>query len=101
MSLQLKLKSLGHVLPEVSSPGGNYLSVNQRGSLGFVAIQFPILNEKYLYQGTLGNDITTEQGYAAMEICALNVLSQIENKIGFKNVLGLNHIDAHYVSAGS
>lgn len=77
------------------------MSVNQRGSLGFVAIQFPILNEKYLYQGTLGNDITTEQGYAAMEICALNVLSQIENKIGFKNVLGLNHIDAHYVSAGS
>ena len=85
-------------LPDVSTPGGNYLSVNVRGNIAYVAIQFPILNEDYLYQGRLGKDISTEQGYKAMQLCALNVLSQIEKKVGFNKIVGLNHIDAYFQS---
>ncbi|MFV9550148.1 RidA family protein [Algibacter sp. PT7-4] len=92
------LKNLGLKLPKISAPGGNYVSVNVRDNIAYIAIQFPILNEKYLYQGRLGNEITTEQGYKAMQLCALNVLAQIENKIGFNNVIGLNHIDAYFQS---
>ncbi|WP_300026013.1 RidA family protein [uncultured Maribacter sp.] len=33
-----------------------------------------------------------------MELCALNVLSQVENKVGFDNIIGLNHIDAYFQS---
>jgi len=33
-----------------------------------------------------------------MELCALHVLAQIENKIGFDNIVGLNHIDAYFQS---
>ncbi|WP_299519261.1 RidA family protein [Winogradskyella sp.] len=90
------LVKLGLELPNVSSPGGNYVSVNVRANIAYVAIQFPILNENYLYQGRLGNEISTEQGFKAMELCALNVLAQIDKKVGFNKVIGLNHIDAYF-----
>lgn len=93
------LNKLNLKLPEIATPGGNYVSVNIRGNIAYIAIQFPILNKEYLYQGRLGNEITTEQGYKAMELCALNVLAQVENKIGFDKIVGLNHIDAYFQSA--
>ena len=98
MNITLKLKTLGLELPQISTPGGNYLSVNVRGKIAYVAIQFPILNEQFLYQGILGKDQTTEDGFKAMQLCALNVIAQINQKIGFENILGLNHMDAYYVS---
>jgi len=85
-------------LPEPSIPGGSYVSVNIRGNMAFVAIQFPIINGNYLYQGRLGDDVSTEQGYKAMELCALNVLAQINKKIGFDKIIGLNHFDAYFQS---
>ena len=86
-------------LPKASTPGGSYVSVNIRGNIAYVAIQFPIYNESYLYQGRLGDEITTEDGYKAMELCALNVLSQVHEKVGFDRILGLNHIDIYFQSA--
>lgn len=96
MTPQENLKQIGLTLPAVSTPGGSYVSVNIRGSIAYIAIQFPILNEDYLFQGRLGNEISTEDGYKAMELCALNVLAQVEQKIGFDKVIGLNHIDAYF-----
>lgn len=96
MNIKEKLKELGITFPEISTPGGNYVSVNIRENIAYVAIQFPIIDEMYYYQGRLGNDISTEEGYKAMEMCALNVIAQIEIKIGFNKVIGLNHIDAYF-----
>lgn len=33
-----------------------------------------------------------------MELCALNVLAQVNEKIGFDKIAGLNHIDAYFQS---
>ncbi|CAN5214138.1 RidA family protein [soil metagenome] len=96
MKLEEKLNVLGLTLPEVSTPGGNYVSVNIRQNIAFVAIQFPIHNGRYLYQGRFGIDLNSDEGYQAMQLCALNVLAQIEKKVLFENVIGLNHIDAYY-----
>ena len=93
------LKKLGYNLPEASTPGGSYVSVNVRGRIAYIAIQFPILNGIYKFQGKLGKEVTAHQGYQAMELCALNVLAQIKEKIGFDNLLGINHIDAYYQAA--
>ena len=92
------LIKLGLELPNVSPPGGNYVSVNIRENIAYVAIQFPILNEEYLHQGRLGTKITTQQGYKAMELCALNVLAQMNKKVGLDKIIGLNHIDAYFQS---
>ena len=80
MTPQENLKNLGLKLPQASTPGGSYSSVNIRGHIAYVAIQFPIWNNEYKFQGRLGNEISTEQGYKAMEVCALNVLAQINKK---------------------
>lgn len=96
MNAQENLKALGLKLPEVSAPGGSYVSVNVRGNMAYIAIQFPILNEEYLYQGRVGSEISTDEGYKAMELCALNVLSHVDKKIGFDKIIGLNHIDAYF-----
>lgn len=93
-----KLTSLGLKLPQVSKPGGSYQSVNIRGNIAYIAIQFPILNGDFKYQGRLGDEWNMEDGSKAMQLSALNVLAQIENKIGFHKLIGLNHIDAYYQS---
>ena len=101
MDIKTKLTKLHLELPQASTPGGSYVSVNTRGNIAYVAIQFPIKNGEYLYMGRLGKDLSTEEGYEAAQLCALNVLSQVEVKVGFENILGLNHMDAYYQSEGS
>jgi enamine deaminase RidA (YjgF/YER057c/UK114 family) len=98
MQVLKNLKKLNLELPEPTKPGGNYVSVNTRNSIAYVAIQFPILKGKFLYCGKLGKEISTDEGYKAMQLCALNVLAQMHSKIGFDKVIGLNHIDAYYQS---
>jgi len=92
------LKKFGLKLPDVSTPGGSYVSVNVRENIAFIAIQFPILNEEFKYQGRLGNEVSSKEGFKAMELCALNVLAQVDKKIGFDKIIGLNHIDAYFQS---
>lgn len=83
-------------LPEPPSPGGSYRSVTIRGNIAYVAIQFPILNGTFPFKGRLGDTISTEQGYEAAKLCALNILSQIQKHIGFRKIEGLNHLDIYY-----
>ena len=99
MTPQANLEKYGYQLPTASTPGGNYVSVNIRAAIAYVAIQFPILNGQYLYRGRLGNEVDTGAGTKAMELCGLNVLAQINEKVGFEKIEGLNHIDVYFQSA--
>ena len=99
MDIIKQLTDLGYGLPDVSQPGGSYESVNVRAQVAYVAIQFPILNGEFLYQGRLGAELNTEEGYKAMQLCALNVIAQLHAKVGFDRVEGLNHLEACYQSA--
>ena len=101
MNIIDNLAKLNLELPAVSEPGGNYSSVNIRENIAYIAIQFPILNGEFLYQGQLGKEVSTQDGFKAMELCALNVLAQVNDKIGFEKVVGLNHLDAYYRSANN
>ncbi len=98
MNIIEKITQLGLSLPDVSTPGGSYVSVNVRGNIAYVAIQFPIRDGKFLHLGRLGEDLSTEEGYKAMELSALNVLAQLHHKIGFDNIEGINHFDAYFQS---
>lgn len=98
-TLLQKLKELNLILPDISTPGGNYVSVNIRGQIAYVAIQFPILNGAFLYQGRLGDTLSTAEGYKAMQLCALNAITQISEKVGLENIMGLNHLDISYQSS--
>lgn len=90
------LTELGLILPEAPKPGGSYVSVNVRGNIAYVAIQFPIQGDTFLYTGKLGKDLSIQEGYDAARLCALNTLAQIEKYAGFDTLLGLNHMDLYY-----
>jgi hypothetical protein len=46
------------------------------------------------FRGRLGRELTTAQGYQAAELCALNVLAQMHQYVGFEAIRGLNRIEA-------
>ena len=96
MTIQQKLNELGLALPEVSVPGGNYVSVNIRGNIAYIAIQLPKQGSNWIYKGRIGAELTTDEGYKAMQLCALNVLAHINKSIGLENLVGLNHVDAYF-----
>lgn len=96
-----RLAKLNFQLPDVSRPGGSYQSVNVRGNIAYVSIQFPVWNEEFRFRGKFGENLTTEDGYKAAALCALNVLAQVESHLGFERIEGLNHIDVYYVGDGT
>ncbi|HEY8402012.1 MAG TPA: RidA family protein [Cytophagaceae bacterium] len=96
MQLKEKLKELGLELPEPPAPGGNYSSVNIRGNIAYLSIQFPKKNGEFLYLGRFGEDLNTQDGYKASQLCALNILAHINKIPGLTNIVGLNHFDAYY-----
>lgn len=99
MSIEEKLNELGLQLPQPSGPGGNYVSLNIRNRIAYLAIQFPGLNKVFSFQGRLGQEFTTEEGYKAFQQCALNVLSHLHHTIGLDKIEGMNHMDAYYQSS--
>jgi len=99
MSIPEKLSTLGLTLPPVSKPGGNYVSVNIRGNIAYLAIQLPKDGDNWLYKGRIGAELSNEDGYKAMQQCALNVLAHIEHTIGADRLVGINHMDAYYQAA--
>lgn len=94
-----KLKELNLSLPPIAAPGGSYVSVNVRGMIAYVAIQFPILGEEYKYTGRYGWELSTADGYEAAKLTALNILAQVEHYVGFDKIEGLNHLDIYYQCA--
>jgi enamine deaminase RidA (YjgF/YER057c/UK114 family) len=91
-----KLKELGILFENIPKPGGSYVAVNIRGNIAYVAIQFAIKDDQFYYIGRLGKEVTTEEGYKAAQMAAINVLGQIDKFVGLENIEGLNHADIYY-----
>ncbi|MBU2905971.1 RidA family protein [Arenibacter algicola] len=98
-TIKERVEQAGLTLPTPPVPGGNYSPLTIRGGIGYVAIQFPIKDGVFYYQGKLGNELSTNDGYLAMQICALNVLAIINEHVAYDKLEGINHIYAYYRSA--
>ena len=68
------------------------------GNLLFVSGQLPLRNGELIYKGRLGKDLTTEQGKAAAQLCALNLLSQIERAFNPRKLKAIIKIEG-YINA--
>lgn len=79
--LKQALADYGLSLPQAPTPVGAYRATIKSGKYFYISGQLPIKNGKLLYKGQLGKELTIEQGYDAAELCALNILSQLENKL--------------------
>jgi len=76
MSFESKLKELNISLPNATAPVGSYVAAKIIGKLLYISGQISMNEKGELIKGKLGKDLTTDQGYAAAERCALSILSQ-------------------------
>lgn len=87
-------------LPTPPAPAGGYAPVVIRRDIGFVSGQFPIRDGALAFKGRVGSELTPDEGRAACEIAALNVLAQIhEATNGFERLDGLLRLDGHVATA--
>jgi enamine deaminase RidA (YjgF/YER057c/UK114 family) len=77
-----KIKELGYTLPETPKPVAAYIPAVQSGNLVFTAGQIPFVKGTLKYTGTVGRDLSLEQGVECAEICCLNALAAIKGVIG-------------------
>jgi enamine deaminase RidA (YjgF/YER057c/UK114 family) len=89
MSIESELARLQIALPQAPAPVGAYKRVGRWGDLYFLSGQFPFRDGGIVHPGHLGVEVTTEQGYEAARICALNCLAQVRVVLG-----SLDRLDA-------
>src|SRR6187401_1757631 len=78
-TVEQKLAAQGIVLNEPRTPMANYVGFVRSGNLLFVSGQVCANAEgKLIAKGKLGAGVTIEQGYAATQGCAVNLLAQIK-----------------------
>ena len=82
MNPERRLAELGINLPEAAKPLANYVPWVRTGNLVFISGQGPIEGGKVLYPGTLGKDVSLEDGAKSARLCAINVLAQIKDAVG-------------------
>jgi enamine deaminase RidA (YjgF/YER057c/UK114 family) len=76
-----RLKAAGVNLPEPRAPVANYVPFVITGNLLFISGQVSAAPDG-LIKGTLGKDMTLEQGQAAAKICAINLIAQMQSALG-------------------
>jgi enamine deaminase RidA (YjgF/YER057c/UK114 family) len=76
-SISARVTALGLSLPPPSMPAGNFSPWRiSRGGL-YIGGQGPRLDGQVMYAGRVGVDLTIEQGQAAAQLCAINVLGHL------------------------
>ncbi|MSP47897.1 MAG: RidA family protein [Alphaproteobacteria bacterium] len=80
--IEARLEELKIELPKAAAPAANYIPYTISGRLLFVAGQIPVLNGQLKYIGTVGQDLSIEDGQAAARLCALNLIAQAKAACG-------------------
>lgn len=77
MTITARLAELGITLPKPAAPVASYVPVVVSGGMAFVSGQIAFSDGKVI-TGTLGKDVSLEQGQAAARACGLMILAQLE-----------------------
>lgn len=72
-----RLAAAGLTLPKAPTPTWNFVPFRRCGNMVFIAWQTCIIDEIPVHTGTLGLDLTIEEGQRAAQVCALNTLAQV------------------------
>ena len=80
--IDARLKELGIALPTPPAPVASYVPFVVSGKLVFISGQVTITDGSLKYVGTVGKELSLEDGNAAARICAINVLAQAKAACG-------------------
>ncbi|MBM3794745.1 MAG: RidA family protein [Acidobacteria bacterium] len=81
-SAEARLTELGILLPTPPAPRGAYVTWIRTGNLLITSGQLPWQGEVMQFPGRLGAEVTTEQGYTACRLAAINALAQLRAAAG-------------------
>jgi enamine deaminase RidA (YjgF/YER057c/UK114 family) len=90
-----RLAELGLVLPPPPAAVAAYAPWQRVGNLVTTSFQLPWRDGELAYTGRLGAELTTEQGYDAARICALNGLAQLEYAAGALWAVRIVRLEGH------
>lgn len=82
MTVEARLKALNIVLPTPPSPVASYVSYVVSGKNVFISGQVTLTPEGVKYVGTIGKELTIDDGKAAARLCGLNVIAQAKAACG-------------------
>jgi enamine deaminase RidA (YjgF/YER057c/UK114 family) len=77
-----RLEGLGIDLPHPAAPLAAYVPAVRAGDLVFVSGQLPLVDGKPVAVGRLGGDVGLEEGQAAAQRCAINVIAVLKAELG-------------------
>lgn len=75
--VKARLESLGITLPAAATPVANYVSYTRTGNIVNISGQISV-DANGGIKGTVGVDVSLEDGIAAARICGLNLLAQMQ-----------------------
>ena len=76
-----KLKELNITLPEAPSPVGAYVAFKKINNFLYISGQLPINKDGKIIKGTIGKELTIEDGQKAAKLCAINILAQVNKAL--------------------
>lgn len=77
-----KLNQLGIQLPKIPQAIGSYVDMVQVGNLVFLSGRGPLKTDGTYITGKIGGNLTTEEGYQAARLAALNQLAVLRQTFG-------------------
>jgi enamine deaminase RidA (YjgF/YER057c/UK114 family) len=82
MRIEARLKDLNIALPTPPAPVASYVPYVVSGNLVYISGQVTIAPDGLKCVGTVGKELTLEDGKAAARLCAVNVLAQAKAACG-------------------
>lgn len=93
-----RLGNLGFDLPEANPASYSYKTVTVAGDLAFVSGQIAKQGGEVPVQGVVGDDLSIDEGIAAAQLCAINLIAQLETNLGLENVESIAKLNVYVAS---
>jgi len=77
-TVEQRLTDMGVELPKPAAPAANYIPFVTTGNMIFVSGQITMLDGELQYLGKVGDTLSTDDGYKAARICAINLIAQVK-----------------------
>ena len=94
-----RIADLGRELPATPQPVAAYVAVRMAGATAYVAGQVPIVDGVVVNPGSLGRDVSVDEGRAGAERAALQALSVLRATLGsFDRLVGILQVTVYVAS---
>ncbi len=82
MRIEDRLKELAITLPTPPVPVASYVPYVVSGNLAYISGQVTLADGGLKYVGTVGKELSLEDGKEAAKLCAINVIAQVKAACG-------------------